>query len=118
MLNSTGYTYALAVDPTNSNVVYAGGNPSLYKTVNGGTNWNECAIGLVDWVYDIAIDPTNTSVIYVGTDHGVYKTTNGGALWTPTGCAGVSSVVIDPLDTDCVYADQRGRQLDRYERQS
>jgi photosystem II stability/assembly factor-like uncharacterized protein len=104
MLSSTGYTYALAVDPTNSNVVYAGGNPSLYKTVNGGTNWNECAIGLVDWVYDIAIDPTNTSVIYVGTDHGVYKTTNGGVLWTPTGCAGVSSVVIDPLDTDCVYA--------------
>lgn len=103
-LNSVGYTYALAVDPSNSNIVYAGGNPSLYKTIDGGTNWNECAIGLVDWVYDIAIDPTNTSVVYVGTDHGVYKTTNGGAQWNPSGCANVTSIVIDPLDTECVYA--------------
>jgi hypothetical protein len=107
----TGDTYVVRVDPTNSNVVYAGGVESsacaIYKTINGGTSWNKLsATGLSGTVYDIAIDPTNTNILYAGTSSGVYRSTNGGTNWSNTGMGGgrANAVLLDPDDHTDVYA--------------
>lgn len=90
-----GRIAALAVDPTNSSVVYAGAaGGGVWKTTDGGVHW----IPLTDTqpslaVGSIAIDPSNHSTIYVGTGEenfsvdsyygaGILKSTNGGASWT------------------------------------
>jgi uncharacterized repeat protein (TIGR01451 family) len=90
-----GRIAALAVDPTDSNVVYAGAaGGGVWKTTDGGVHW----IPLTDTqpslaVGSIAIDPSNHSTIYVGTGEenfsldsyygaGILKSTNGGASWT------------------------------------
>jgi len=103
-LNASGYTYALAVDPSNSSVVYAGGNPGMYKTTNSGGSWTYCSTGLSGYVYDIAIDPVITNTVYAATPNGLYKSTNSGTNWIDTGCADVNAVVVDPDDPSIVYA--------------
>ena len=91
----SGRITALAVDPTNSAVVYAGAaGGGVWKTTDGGTTWTPrtdnqltLAIGA------IAIDPRSPQTVYAGTgegnhcadcqpSQGVLKSTDGGASWT------------------------------------
>ncbi len=93
--NVSGRVTALAVDPTNANVIYAGGaDGGVWKTTNGGTNWTPLTDGEVSLAIGaIAIDPSNHNIIYAGTGEdnnnldgytgaGILKSTDGGTTWT------------------------------------
>jgi uncharacterized repeat protein (TIGR01451 family) len=90
-----GRITALAVDPTNANVVYAGSaDGGVWKTTDGGVHWTPLTDTQASLaVGSIAIDPSNHSTIYVGTGEenfsadsyfgaGILKSTNGGSSWT------------------------------------
>ena len=104
--SGTGYLYAMAMDPDNSNIVYAGGYESasaIYRTTNSGSSWTRLlATGLSGYVYDLAIDSDNTSVIYAGTSSNLYKSTDSGSTWSTTGFSGgrAQTVCIDNSSTD------------------
>lgn len=81
--------YALVIDPTNTNTIYAGAagafnNGDIFKSTNGGASWTTIENGLTDenglinfGIRSLVIDRTNTNVLYAGTDGGgVFKTTN------------------------------------------
>jgi len=91
----SGRVTAIAIDPKNTSVIYAGAaQGGVWKTTNAGATWTEStdtqpslAVG------SIAIDPKNHETIYVGTGEenfsgdsyygaGILKSTNGGASWT------------------------------------
>ena len=109
--------YALAIDPENTNVVYAGTWESgVFKSTDGGEHWSKASNGLTNrHVLSLAIDPKNTNVIYAGTyGDGVFKSTDGGEHWNKadnglTNIAGspnthVNSLAIDPKNTNVIYA--------------
>src|SRR2546426_3675280 len=96
--NTSGRVTALAVDPTNPNIVYLGGaEGGVWKSTNGGTNWTPLTDSQPSLaVGSIVIDPNNPNTIYVGTGEenfaidsyygaGILKSTNGGASWTQLG---------------------------------
>lgn len=101
---SIGRIAAVAIDPTNSDVVYIGGaQGGVWKTTDGGTNWtpltdNECSLAMGS----IAIDPVDPSIIYAGTGEqhfsadsywgcGVLRSIDGGASWAPIGPSGLQT---------------------------
>ncbi|HEV2210504.1 MAG TPA: hypothetical protein VG167_17150, partial [Verrucomicrobiae bacterium] len=107
----SGRITALAVDPTNSSVIYLGGaEGGVWKSTDGGTTW----IPLTDnqpslAVGSIAIDPQNPQTIYVGTGEedfalfnysgaGILKSTNGGASWTR-----LSGPFVGPFGSDSPF---------------
>jgi hypothetical protein len=98
--------YAIAIDRSNTNVVYAGGDSSyLFKTTNGGVNWVLSNSGIRGTVYDIKISQTNSNTLYAGTSSGVFKSTNAGVNWTNTGLsAEVNAVLINPSNEAEIYA--------------
>ncbi len=87
-----------AVDPANGNIVYAGGEYGLFKTVNGGISWTNTGLpemsaspgsdfwdGDYDGVFDVKTDPSTPDRIYVtalGTNKGLYRSNDNGATWT------------------------------------
>lgn len=129
----SGRVNALAVDPTNSNIIYLGGpEGGVWKSTDGGATWTpltdnqpSLAIG------SIAIDPQNPQTIYVGTGEenyslynysgaGILKSTNGGASWTRISspfsgpfdsqspyCGGayIGSIAVDPGNSQVLLAD-------------
>ena len=122
------YIRALVIDPKNPNVMYVGTNSAISKTTNGGDSWAPAGNGLTSR-YDLclAMDPKNTNVLYTGTDGaGLFKTEDGGENWVAVGgeiwmtkstadefavpgeelqpAPLVSSVVVNPVNTDIVYA--------------
>jgi hypothetical protein len=85
---------ALAVDPANSLVVYAGGflsqaQPVLYKTTNGGMSWAAMSSGLdILNLQTIAVARSSNQSVYAGAaapGQGLAKSTNGGQTWQRVG---------------------------------
>lgn len=76
---------AIAINPTNSDIIYAGTNGAgVYQTTNGGVNWTQVNGGLTDLaVQTLAISNSSPTTLYAGCiTGGIFKTTNSGANWT------------------------------------
>ena len=82
------YDNVIAVDPFNSNNIYAGGI-DLMKSTNGGNSWSQ--VSFWDPFYGepyvhcdhhaIVFDKNDANTIIDGDDGGVYKTTDAGLHW-------------------------------------
>ncbi len=76
------YNHELIVDPSNANVLYAGGTP-LWKF--DGTTWTEVSKTVADPANGIHVDQHSMawagSRLIVGNDGGVWSTTDGGNTW-------------------------------------
>ncbi len=127
----------LAMDPKNSNVVWAGTGENnhqralaygdgVYKTVDGGKSWKNMGLKESRHIGMITIDPRNTEIVFVaaegsawgpGGERGLYKTVDGGKNWkkvlTISENTGVNNVIIDPCNPDIMYAtsEQRRRHV-------
>jgi photosystem II stability/assembly factor-like uncharacterized protein len=78
-----GGIFTIAIDPSDSKIVYAGGWGNLFKSTNGGSSWMNVSGDAWTAVGALAIDPTQPSVVYAATDRGIAKTTDGGRRWRP-----------------------------------
>ncbi len=127
----------LAMDPNNSNVVWAGTGENnsqralgygdgVYKTTDGGKTWKNMGLKSSRQIGKIFINPKNSDIVYVasegsiwgpGGERGLYKTTDGGATWERvleiSEHTGVSDGVMDPRDPDVliVASHQRRRHV-------
>lgn len=121
---SAGRVTALAVDPTNPNVVYAGtGDPggnsgSVYRSTNGGVTWTEAALPEddVDPGFDRAINmvvvaPANPSVVYMCALSGGSRSTDAGLTWTGVGLLNPRVIAVDPGNAQHGYAIENGSEL-------
>ena len=106
------YGQKMAVDPNNSNVVYAGTPQNgLFVTTNGGASWQSVSavpVGANAGITGIEFDPalgvtggkTNT-IFAASSGHGVYESTNGGISWSSIG--GPSNVTFAAVSSTGVY---------------
>ncbi len=108
---------SIAIDPTNSSVVYAGAT-GLFKTTDGGNNWTTLNIPANDArVGTIVFDPATPSTIYAGSNAGVFRSTDSGSTWTTLNNFGapnapfVTSLAIDPTAPATIYAGTSGSGL-------
>jgi len=97
---------ALAVDPLDPNVVYAGGDEGLYKSVDGGFSWRQ--IYLAGRAF--AFDPTSPTTLYAGGviegQWGIARSTNGGESWTSSpieGCIEINAIAVDAFQSTIIY---------------
>jgi photosystem II stability/assembly factor-like uncharacterized protein len=119
---------ALAVAPSNPNIVWAGtGEPwirshisignGVYKSVDAGRTWTKMGLDSSGRVGRIAIDPTNPDIVFIAAqgysygpqdDRGIYRTTDGGAHWqrvlfVDRNTGGID-VVMSPTDPHILFA--------------
>lgn len=89
----------------------------LYKSTDGGANWNKMGFENSERIASIAINPNNSDEIYVGVlgalwsdseERGVYKTTDGGKTWNKIlyldASTGAADVIMDPKNPNTLYA--------------
>ena len=124
----------IAIDPRNSDVVYIaaegsawgpGGERGLYKTSDGGKNWEKILeISENTGINNVIMDPSNPDIMFAtseqrrrhvftkiggGPESAVYKSTDGGKNWDtltnglPSGHIGGMGIDISPVNPDFVY---------------
>jgi photosystem II stability/assembly factor-like uncharacterized protein len=63
----------LAIDPHNSNTLYAGTDFGVFRSTDGGETWSAVNSGLTSLsVFVLTIDPLDSSTLYAGTTGGVF----------------------------------------------
>jgi photosystem II stability/assembly factor-like uncharacterized protein len=119
---------AVAVCPTNPDVVYIGTGEAdlrgsilpgdgVYRSTDAGATWSHIGLEDTQTVSKIRIDPADCNRVLVAalghpfgknTERGVFRTTDGGQSWSKTlyrdDLTGAADVVIDPNNAKVVYA--------------
>src|SRR5215470_16711832 len=93
---------AVAVAPSNANIVYVGtGEPDIrsqhsygigmFKSTDAGKTWTHIGLESTRQIGRVVVDPANANRVYVAAlghvydanpERGVYRSTDGGATWT------------------------------------
>ncbi len=123
---------ALAVAPSDSNVIYAGTGEQtvgkgLYKSSDAGATWSSAGLQDVPFIQAVIVDPQNPDTVIVGgnsigfgilwlplpasartANRGIFKTTDGGKTWNKVlandDTLGVVDMCSDPSDPHTLYA--------------
>ena len=134
-LKTSEHIGKIVIHPTNSNIIYvasqgsvwkAGGERGLYKTIDGGTNWERVLYISEDTgISDVTVDPRNPDVLIAssyqrrrhfgilvagGPEGGAFKSIDGGANWQklkggfPQGDLGRIGLARSPQQPDVLYA--------------
>ena len=130
----------VTIDPNNTNVVWVGTGENnnqrsvnygdgVYKSIDGGKSWKNMGLKTSEHIGKIIVDPKDSNIVYVaaigplwskGGERGLYKTNDGGETWnavlTVDEHTGVNDVVMDPRDSNVLYAStlQRRRHVYTY----
>ena len=119
---------ALAVAPSDSNVIYAGTGETtiridvsfgdgMYKSTDAGRTWKHIGLENTKQIGEIRIDPNNPDLVYVAafgdafgpnSDRGVYRSTDGGSNWErilyQSDKAGAIDLSMDPSNPRILFA--------------
>ena len=119
---------AIAVAPSDPNVIYAGTGESdirgdmitgdgVFKSTDAGKHWEYAGLSDTHTISAILVDPANSSVIYASSmghvfkpnaERGVFKSVDGGKTWKKIlyvdDKTGAIDLVMDPANSNVLYA--------------
>ena len=119
---------ALAVAPSNPDVVYAGMGEScfrgniiqgdgVYKSTDAGATWTQAGLGNTEVVSKIRVHPKNPEIVYAAVlghtydahpERGVYRSKDGAKTWEKVlfrdDRTGAIDLSMDPKNPDVLYA--------------
>jgi photosystem II stability/assembly factor-like uncharacterized protein len=122
---------AIAVAPSNANVVYVGTGESdirsqnsygigMFKSADAGKTWTHIGLDNTRQIGRVIVDPANANRVYVAAlghiytsnpDRGVFRSTDGGATWKKVlfdpkrpNDVGAVDLAIDPNNPRVIYA--------------
>ena len=90
---------ALAIDPVDPDIIYAGNANGVFRSTNGGASWSYVSRGAMARVRALAIDPLDPAVVYAGGGSGVFQSADGGSSWIAIN-AGLTSLDVSDLAID------------------
>ncbi|MGB7294127.1 MAG: hypothetical protein WBC70_00930 [Candidatus Aminicenantales bacterium] len=118
----------VAIAPSNPEIVWVGTGEAnifrssqagcgIYKSTDGGKTWADMGLADTYTIARIVLHPQNPDIVYVAAsghewtenaERGVFKTTDGGKNWEKalyiSPKTGVIDLVMDPADSDTLYA--------------
>jgi photosystem II stability/assembly factor-like uncharacterized protein len=102
---------SIAIDPRNTDVIYAGTFYRPYKTTDGGKTWRLISKGMIDDsdVFAINIDPRNPDHIFASACSGIYESYDAGENWKkaqgiPSQARRTRDILQHPSKAGYVYA--------------
>ena len=125
----TGSIGALAVAPSNPEIIYVGSGEGLqrpdlstgdgmYKSTDGGKTWRHLGLRNAQQIGAILVDPKNPNLVYVAAlghpyganeERGVFRSTDGGETWQKIlykdADTGAIALAFDPSDSKVIYVD-------------
>ena len=130
----TGSIGAIAVAPSDPNVIYVGSGEGLarpdlstgdgvYKSIDAGKSWTHLGLRDSQQIGQVAVDPANPNIVFIAAEghpygpseeRGLYKSIDGGATFKRVlfvnNRTGASEVQIDPQHANIVFAGMWERQ--------
>jgi hypothetical protein len=100
--------HQIAINPHDTEIVYAGTDFGLYRSNNGGLSWERIFVGQSNFervVARVTIHPTNPKIIWIGTRQGINVSTDGGESFSRPVGSQISFAGIDWIDIHPKYPE-------------
>jgi|GEM_PF-742260 len=110
------YDLAIAVDPSDEDIIYVGG-VNIQRSTDGGSSWTAVGVWTGSGLYNKNSSPVvhadqhsmhfkpGTSILFATNDGGLYSTSNGGSNWTWLG-EGLSITQFYDIDVRAINPDR------------
>ena len=111
-----GTVYAVAVHPTDKNILFAGGSEvvsgaeqqALFKSTDAGLTWMRTGLTGNGSLQAIVYDPKNSNRMVIGYSKGVLTSTDGGANWQGSYIQQwINCLLADPNTSSRIFAGTR-----------
>jgi len=105
LMNS--YILDIEIHPKNSDIIYAAGNQGLWKSINGGLNWEYIS---QDNLTVVKCDPKHPDTIYFGGRRSLWRSFDGGQTYQKIAdtIGIISDIAINPKETNILYYKRGG----------
>ena len=111
----------VAIDPTNSNVLYAvtgdadraiyhPASRGVYKSTNGGATWSVTGLSYNTnsvVLTSVIVHPTTPNIVLVSGTNGIWRSTNGGTTFTNVNAASIRELHFNPTNPSAVWAGSK-----------
>lgn len=101
--NFGGSPEAVAVHPTNTNIVFLGVGSNIYQSTDGGDTWVSIYSFMGLGANAIVISPNDPNLMLISANKGFFRSIDGGAHWTQIYTETCYDVEINPLSTTDVF---------------
>ena len=89
-------SWAVAVHPVNSGIIYTGDGANVWRSADYGDTWTQSILTSSGGVFQMALDPNDPKIVYATiatmsgdtTNDGLYGTIDDGEHWSRVGLAG------------------------------
>jgi hypothetical protein len=112
VMSQWGGVTAMAVHPTNPDIVYVAGEGNFYKSVNGGLNWIELNVvlsGGTGEAHSMLIHPLNPNIVFWATTSGVFRSNDAGATITSAHNQWTYDIDMHPNNPDSLFIVTRNQ---------
>ena len=106
---------AVAIHPTDPDIVYVSAGAEIFKTTDGGTNWNSVLTVSGLTAVDLEIHPSSPNIILAATWQGVYRSTDSGANWTQVVTDRSYDIAFKTDDATTLFLIKRNSITDEFE---
>ncbi|MDR4471759.1 MAG: hypothetical protein MRJ92_03580 [Nitrospira sp.] len=108
----------LAVDPHQSEIVYAATTKGLFRSTNRGEYWEQIGQDLSNqFISTLALHPTDPKILYIGGPDGIRKTIDGGKTWQAQNhgltTLNIRTISLSASDPQVLYLGTNGSGLYR-----
>ena len=94
---------AIEVHPSNPDIVFAGEDNSIWRSYDGGQQWEEVLNHDNMWTNEILIHPRADSIVMAATFNGLYRSDDGGSNWEQVFAEASYDIEWQPNNPDVAY---------------
>ena len=85
---SETHVWDIAIDPSNTGVLYAATNSGIFKSADSAASWVQAYGSFLEGCFSVAVNPLHPNVVYLGSgtyDGPIKMSTDGGSTWNTLG---------------------------------
>jgi photosystem II stability/assembly factor-like uncharacterized protein len=106
------YSYAIAIDPVQTNILYLGYLGCCYRSTDNGANWNRYYKNIYGVCNHLIAFSSSQTQIYYGSYAGIFKSTDQSMNWNSSHSGilanQIPALAIAPSTSNIVFAEASG----------
>lgn len=102
---------AIAIDPTNADIVFAGEGNNIHRSLDGGLTWTTTLTASYLTPNEILVHPSDPNIVFACCNTGFYKSIDGGLNWSQIDNTESYDIKLNTANPSIIYLLKKNNSL-------